>query len=356
MRFVRAVTARAVLATSLVSALAAADEPQVWLNRMNEALTTRNYDGVFFHVHGGRMETLRVIHRVDGRSVTERVVSLDGSGREFIRRDNELTCFLPDKRTVLVEKRNNEGPLLGALPKLDQATAAMYEITGGAQRSRLMGRDARLVLVNPRDGYRYGYRLWIDEATAMPLKTQLCDERGDVIEQIVFSNLSMPASIPDSAFEPEVDTRGFRWLRNDQTRVASTSPVLWDALRLPPGFQLTTRGQQAMPGSKHAVSHLVFSDGIASVSVFVESREGSEPSMAGTTQLGSSSAYSTIVDGHQVTAVGEVPATTVRFIATQVRATSGNVVQAKPRTRLTEQPVAAPPGAPRAGLAPAPSP
>ena len=323
MRLVSAIAAGAML----VAGLAAADEPHVWLTRMNEALTTRNYDGVFFHVHGGRMETLRVIHRVDGKHVTERLVSLDGSGREFIRRGNELTCYLPDRRTVLVEKRKSDGPLLGALPKLDQSSASMYEIKGGAQRARLMGRDARLVSVNPRDGYRYGYRLWIDEATAMPLKTQLCDERGEVIEQIVFSNLTMPATIPDSAFEPQVDTRGFRWLRNDQPVVAGPAPVLWEAMRLPPGFRLTTRGQQAMPGAKQTVSHLVFTDGIASVSVFVEARETTAPPMEGTTQLGSSSAFSTIVDGHQVTAVGEVPPNTVRFIATQV----------KPRSRAVER-------------------
>jgi len=332
----------------LVAGLAAADEPHVWLTRMNEALTTRNYDGVFFHVHGGRMETLRVIHRVDGKHVTERLVSLDGSGREFIRRGNELTCYLPDRRTVLVEKRKSDGPLLGALPKLDQSNASMYEIKGGAQRARLMGRDARLVSVNPRDGYRYGYRLWIDEATAMPLKTQLCDERGEVIEQIVFSTLTMPAKIPDSAFEPQVDTRGFRWLRNDQPVVAEPAPVLWEAMRLPPGFRLTTRGQQAMPGAKQAVSHLVFTDGIASVSVFVEARETTAPPMEGTTQLGSSSAFSTMVDGHQVTAVGEVPPNTVRFIATQV----------KPRGRVIERSADSmppPAGGAQPALAPTPN-
>ncbi|MCB1626045.1 MAG: MucB/RseB C-terminal domain-containing protein [Pseudomonadales bacterium] len=346
MRFVSAVTASAIL----VAGIAAADEPHVWLTRMNEALTTRNYDGVFLHVHGGRMETLRVIHRVDGQRVTERLISLDGSAREFIRRDNELTCYLPDKRTVLVEKRKSDGPLLGALPKLDQTTTSMYEITGGAQRARLMGRDARLVSVTPRDGYRYGYRLWIDEATAMPLKTQLCDEHGDVIEQIVFSNLSMPARIPDSAFEPQVDTRGFRWLRNDQQLATATAPVLWEAMRLPPGFRLTTRGQQAMPGSKQSVSHLVFTDGIASVSVFVEARADTVPPLEGSTQLGSSSAFSTIVDGHQVTAVGEVPATTVRFIATQVKPRSPASERAAERSSAPPMP-----GAARSALAPTPN-
>ena len=91
-------------------------EPKEWLERMNKALTTRNYVGVFTHVHGGRVETLRIIHRVRGRDVSERLLSLDGSGREFIREGDELTCYFPDKRTVLVERRSPDGPLLGALP------------------------------------------------------------------------------------------------------------------------------------------------------------------------------------------------------------------------------------------------
>ena len=90
-------------------------EPKEWLERMNQALTTRNYVGVFTHMHGGRVETLRIIHRVRGRDVSERLLSLDGSGREFIREGDELTCYFPDKRKVLVERRAPDGPLLGAL-------------------------------------------------------------------------------------------------------------------------------------------------------------------------------------------------------------------------------------------------
>ncbi len=305
--------------SALLAAAADADEPREWLARMNEALSTRNYDGQFFHVHGGRIESLRIIHRVEGGRVTERLVSLDGSGREFIRRGNELTCYLPDKRVVLVERRKSDGPLLGALPAFDTTAVAMYDIKGGVERTRLMNREARLVIVNPRDDFRYGYRLWIDEATAMPLKTQLCDERGRVLEQIVFSSLSLPARIPDSVFEPQVNTAGFRWLR-DAERVAAAEhePGLWDAMRLPPGFRMTTRASQAMPGSDQPASHLVFSDGIASVSVFVEARNANSPP-EGPSRLGSSSAFSTVTDGHRITAVGEVPPTTVRFIATQVK-------------------------------------
>jgi sigma-E factor negative regulatory protein RseB len=288
---------------------------------MNHALTARNYIGVFTHNHGGRVETLRIIHRVRGNDVSERLLSLDGPGREFIREGNELTCYFPDKHSVLVEQRAPDGPLLGALPAIGDSDSLVYEIRGG-ERERLLGRTTHVVELQPRDEYRYGYRLWIDEQTSMPLKTQLCGASGEVIEQIVFSNIDMPERIPDSMFKPQVDASNYTWLRADRKPVNTSTSALWEAMKLPPGFWMATRSLQAMPGSSEPVAHLVFTDGIASVSVFVEPRKADSRPAEGPARVGSSSAFSTVVDGHQVTAVGEVPPTTVEFIANQVKATS----------------------------------
>jgi sigma-E factor negative regulatory protein RseB len=311
----------ATLSMLLAAGVALGAEPKEWLERMNKALTTRNYVGVFTHVRGTRAETLRIIHRVRGRDVSERLLSLDASGREFIREGDELTCYFPDRREVLVERRAPDGPLLGALPSLADGDSRVYEIRGG-ERQRLLGRTTRVVALHPRDEYRYGYRLWIDEQTSMPLKTQLCDRSGRVIEQILFSSIDLPERIPDSMFKPQVDASNFRWLRADRRVASAAAPALWEAMRLPPGFRMATRSNQAMPGSSEPVAHLVFTDGVASVSVFVEPRKPDDKPAQGPTRVGSSSAFSTVVDGHQVTAVGEVPPNTVQFIATQVKSTS----------------------------------
>jgi sigma-E factor negative regulatory protein RseB len=309
------------LSMLLVAGMALGAEPKEWLERMNKALTTRNYVGVFTHVRGTRAETLRIIHRVRGRDVSERLLSLDASGREFIREGDELTCYFPDKRTVLVERRAPDGPLLGALPSMaDGGDSQVYEIRGG-ERERLLGRTSRVVALHPRDEYRYGYRLWIDEETFMPLKTQLCDQNGQVIEQILFSSIDLPERIPDSMFKPQVDAANYRWLRADRRVASAASPALWDAMRLPPGFRIASRANQAMPGSSEPVAHLVFTDGVASVSVFVEPRKPDAKGTEGPARVGSSSAFSTVVDDHQVTVVGEVPPNTVKFIATQVKST-----------------------------------
>ena len=311
----------ATLSMLLAAGAALSAEPKDWLERMNKALTTRNYVGVFTHMRGTRTETLRIIHRVKGRDVSERLLSLDASGREFIRQGDELTCYFPDKRTVLVERRAPDGPLLGALPSLaDGGDSEVYEIRGG-QRERMLGRTTRVVALHPRDEYRYGYRLWIDEETSMPLKTQLCDRSGQVIEQILFSSIDLPERIPDSMFKPQVDASNYRWLRADRRVATTAAPAMWEAMRLPPGFRLSIRSNQSMPGSSEPVEHLVFTDGVASVSVFVEPRKRDAKPAEGPARVGSSSAFSTVVDDHQVTAVGEVPPGTVKFIATQVKST-----------------------------------
>src|SRR5438067_1598407 len=254
--------------------------PTHWLERMNQALTTRNYDGTFSHWHGGHVEMLRIIHRVQDGTVSERLASLDGSGREFVRTGASLSCYLPDKRTVVVERHPPEESLVG-FPAVTDQTASFY------------------------------------------------DTHGHVIEQIVFASLTLPSRIPDSAFKTEVSTEGFQWLRNETPPPAQAGGTMagetmaWSAMRLPPGFKMTGRSAQTLPGSTDPVDHLVFTDGLASVSVFVEPQgaaKAGESPVAETAEVGSSSAFSTVVDGHKITAMGEVPPDTVRFIASQVKA------------------------------------
>lgn len=319
----------------------AADEPRVWLEKMNRALATRNYDGTFFHLSGGRVETMRIVHRVRAGRVTERLVSLDGSGREFVRNNDELTCYLPDQHTVLVEPRQDRGPFLGSLPQFGAAVDEFYRFES-LPNSRVLGRPARVIMVNPRDQFRFGYRIWLDDTTAMPLKTQLCDSRGQVIEQVLFARLDMPENIPDSDLTPAVHTEGMRWVRQGASH-DSPSPALsgYRATELPPGFRLTVSGEQTLGGATEPATHLVYSDGLATVSVFVEApreptsgtddkpRAPAEPPMQGLARVGSGYAFSTMVQGHQVTAVGEVPAQTVETIAHSVRSFNGNDLPAR---------------------------
>jgi sigma-E factor negative regulatory protein RseB len=350
------------LVMSAVAAAADADDPRQWLERMNQALVTRNYDGTFAFWQNGKVDMLRIIHRVKEGQVSERMVAL-GSGREIIRSGGELARYLPDQRMVIVEKRSEQDPLLGNFPTFDQASTAFYDIKQ-VKRTRIYHRDARLISVTPKDEFRYGYRLWIDEGTAMPLRTELCDGRGRVIEQLVLAENKdfriNVKDIPDSEFQPEVSTQGFVWRRSESDigRVVANNIARdrWNATRLPPGFRNIMQAAQSMPGTTGRVEHFVFSDGLASVSVFVETQvitgpaaaapadpnasarvpNANAPPMAATAnevaQFGSTSAFSTVVEGRKITAVGEVPPETVRAIANSLQSVGqpANPMQAQP--------------------------
>ncbi len=296
-----------------VSGAAVAEEARDWLDRMNRAVEELNYEGTFVHMHDGRAETHYIVHRYMDGLVSERIISLDGAGREIVRHEEEVTCILPDQRTVLVENRRTASPLAAALPGYSEALADHYQLAL-LGRERVAERSTRVLEIRPRDAFRYGYTLWLDQATAMPLRSQVTDEQGEIVEQILFTSLSMPEYIPASALSPTTPTEGYTWLRRQEQAVASTQ-VGWRAGRLPAGFRLTGASVGMMADSRFPVQHLVYSDGLASVSVFVEDPQAQAEWPLGLARLGGANAFSLRHAGRLVTAVGEVPALTVETIA-----------------------------------------
>jgi len=297
-------------------------EARDWLERMNRALAERSYDGVFLHMRGGHSESMRILHRVRDGETCERLVSLDGSGREFVRRGGELSYVLPDQRLVLTEERPRGAGLLPTFPRIDDRNADFYELSA-VKRVRLMDRDARLIALQPRDPYRYGYRVWIDARTHMPLKTELYDSGGVVLERIAFASLVMLRDIPDKTFDLPAGTERFQKLRSRLVRAEPAQNEqlrVWSTARLPQGFRLTQWGEQTLPGSDRAMSHLVFSDGLASVSVFIGADMTPGTAATAVAPQGAASTVTTVIDGRPVVVVGEVPIRTARMIASELRA------------------------------------
>ena len=347
---IRPISLFAAALAALSTAHAGDREARQWLERMSEALATRNYEGRFFHLRDSRSESMRIFHRVDKGKVPERLVSLDGSGREIIRNQTEVICYLPDRRTVLVEKRTGDNPLLAAVPAYNEELEAHYNIERGPF-TKALGRRTQVIMVQPRDQFRYGYRLWLDDETAMPLKSQLCDRNGNVIEQILFAELNFRDRIPADSLKPSITGEGFRWVRQDgPPRVLAGQVGGWDVIRLPAGFRLTTWRLQIIAGSNVPVQHLVYSDGLASVSVFIEPSDPQAQPMRGLAKVGAAFAFSRALDGHLVTAVGEVPPVTVEAIAAGVTKDEAKLAppetQAEPRQEPAAPAVSHQPGSP----------
>jgi sigma-E factor negative regulatory protein RseB len=298
----------------------AAEEAREWIDKMTRAVQTLTYDATFVYLHGTQLETMRIIHQADETGERERLISLNGTPREIIRNNDLVVCFLPDSNSVLVERSQPRRPFSAAVGLDTERLLDKYEFTV-LGRDRMVGRAARVIAIQPRDEYRYGYRLWLAEDTGMLLKSDLVNEAGQAIEQVMLTSLEIVDRVPQGAFEPAVNSDDYVWYRAD----GGTSPQpladtekRWQLARLPAGFELKLHQLQAMPGSEEPVEHLMVSDGLASVSVFIEQADTEREVLTGTSYMGAVNAYGTHVAGHQVTVVGEVPQATVVLIGESI--------------------------------------
>ncbi len=308
-----------VLSFFICSTAFAADTAHEWLKKINQAARHLEYEGTFVYQHDDQLEAMHIFHKVKNNLVKERLVSLNGAPREIIRDEHEVRCYWPDKNSVMVEYHKADGKGFPAiLPDHLKDLDAYYTMQMG-DVERITGRMAQLVIISPVDSYRYGYHLWADKDTGLLLKADLVDAKDDVLEQFMFTQISIGKKIPDSDLAPGMPDKDMVWYReNDSTGDASGKPG-WTATSLPKGFHLSLHVMRYMPMRKQPVEHLVYTDGLAAVSVFIEKQEkGAKPFMLGPSRMGALHAMGVRVDNYQITAVGEVPAETVALIGGSV--------------------------------------
>lgn len=294
---------------------AADDDPQQSINRMVQASQTMNYDGTFVYRNGATMQSMRIIHRFGADGERERLVALSGAAREVLRDRERVTCILPDRQSVVVAKSRPRSFPHSKLFESDAGYAGFYTLSvhGG---ERIAGRHTKLVAVNPHDRFRYGYRLWMDLDTGLLLKSELINEHDEVVEQLVYTNIDLPAVISDKLLEPEISGAGYTWYRDDEVAPAATGGEPgWYPDWLPDGFALNNHTRDTILSSSDPVEHLVFSDGLASLSIFIERLDTASKPLAGLDSMGAVNAYGSMLDGFQITVVGEVPAATVERVA-----------------------------------------
>jgi sigma-E factor negative regulatory protein RseB len=298
-------------------ALADLDEPGVWLDRMSAAVKTSNYEGTVVRIRNGEAEALKVVHTFADGVIRERVVAQEGNGLEIIRNGNEVHCILPDQKKVLVEQWNDQSTLFSTLPSSDIRFGSEYDVSI-VREDRVAGRPANMLAIRPHDEYRYGYRIWLDIATGFPLQTKLIGTDGLAIEQIKFVEIDLNKEINTGALAPSHSTENFRWFNQTDVHVTRAVETAWVSDNLPQGFRPISTHEEKMSNSDEYVVHILYSDGLANVSVFIAALN--DDIAQGESSVSGSNAYSAVVDGHHVTAVGKVPAMTLQQIATTMRA------------------------------------
>ncbi len=290
--------------------------PNEWLDRMTSVVSQIDYRGTVIRRKNGRAEALKVVHRVVDGVVREKVTTQEGNSLEIIRNGDEVHCILPDQKSVLIEKWGEQSTLFATLPSSEVRFGNEYDLSI-VREERVAGRRALLLAIRPHDGFRFGHRLWLDRETAFPLRTELVGADGSLIEQLKFADISFDSDIPDQALMPSLSLDNFTWYAEPARVDTVDVETDWVSADLPDGFRVLSTRTRQMPGVDKPVTHIVYSDGLATVSVFVA--EHPDPEIAERYQVGAANSYTTMIADHQVTAVGEVPAVTVQRIASSMR-------------------------------------
>lgn len=313
-----------VLLATAVSAAAESGEGPDWLMKINNAARELNYTGTFVYVEGHRIESMRVTHRASDGDMRQRIYSLNGAPREVIRDDEQVWCYIPDKKVGLHAYRQvSKQGFPNLLPRGLEHLVKYYNVYMGAE-GRTADRQAQQIMVVPKDEFRYGYDLWADKETGLLLKAALLDQHKEPIEQYLFTNVEIGGEIAVEKLEPVTPKAELVWY-GDATLGKFSSPAEemlsgnWTIGDVPEGFSLTRKIKRLSPMREKMVEHYVYSDGLATVSVFVEKLEDdSGVRISGINKMGAVHAFGREIDGHQVTVVGEVPSQTVDLIGTSV--------------------------------------
>ena len=314
-------TAAAYIALSglfIGAVVVAADDitPSEWLDRMSSAVQTTNYEGTVVRLQDGKVEAFEVVHTIADGVVREKVIFKDGNGLEIIRNGNEVHCIFPDRQSVLVEEWNDQSTLFSTLPSSDLRFGSEYDVSIDSFE-RVAGHKAVMLAIRPHDNYRYGHRIWLDIKTGFPLQTQLLGDDNVPLEQVKFANIDIHPDILASALAPSYSTDNWKWYSEPRRKAKREVETDWVGDDIPAGFRVMSTKQELLPGSDDPVTHILYSDGLASVSVFIAA--GNEKQTVKRSRVGASNSYSTNIDEFRVTAVGEVPDTTVERIASSMR-------------------------------------
>ena len=289
------------------------------LQAMHDATRRLNYDGIFVYQRGGHLDSMRIVHKYDQGTEVERLISLSGPAREVLRDGTLVTCLFADGQEAMVEK-NPPRDLIGigfSAPVEQLVGHYGFSMRG---KDRVAGRHAVVVSIDPVGADRYGYRLWVDAQSKLLLKSMILGPGGRTLEQVQFTQIVILDAVPDEHLRAEIAGTEFTWRTDNDGGAGERKAVesSWSVQWLPNGFELKDSNIQSMATSAMPVSHLVYSDGLAMVSVFVEELiEGAEQ-LQGSSSRGAVNAFSRVANNHQITVVGEVPLPTVKQIAHSV--------------------------------------
>jgi sigma-E factor negative regulatory protein RseB len=293
---------------------------------MANASRQLNYSGTFVYQHADRIETSRIAHFVNpAGGEFEKLETLDGPAREVIRTNDQVTCYLPDAKTVIIEKRSaRRFPAL--LPESLSGVADNYAVS--VADGPRAGYECQVVVLEPRDKLRYGHQFCAETRSGLPLRARTLSEKNQPLESFAFTELKIGGSFSRDQVRSRYAAKSRDWKIDSSTLVLRDVPTDtgWTLTRQPAGFRKLTELKRSISGRAVMVSHIVYSDGVAAVSVFIEPLPKTLPKTRPARSLshqGAVNIYVRPVADHLVTVLGETPAATVMQIANSLEFRSG---------------------------------
>lgn len=287
-----------------------ADEVQDWLSRMGQAEQQQSFQGTFVYERNGSFSTHNIWHRAQDGKVRERLLQQDGSAQEVLRVDGRTQCV---SGALVPGLGNTEGTARALDP---QKLKNWYDLAI-IGKSRVAGRPAVIISLTPKDQHRYAFELHVDRETGLPLKSLLLNDKGQLLERFQFTRLNTDEP-SESDLQASAECKAVAQGAGKSAGVKAA----WHSDWLPPGFELTSSTVRKDPDTNVQVSSLMYDDGLARFSVFLEPLNGATVTDT-RTQLGPTAAVSrrlTTPQGEMmVTVVGEIPIGTAERIALSMR-------------------------------------
>lgn len=293
-----------------------ADEASDILNQMSTAVRSLDYQGSFTYEHAGRVDTLRVFHAGSSGRERERLVALNGPRSELVRDGAEVTCTQADGTTTVYSTSNGRG-LLPLVPTTDSSALGEHYDIKRIGDDRVAGYRADVIDVVPRDRFRYGYRLWLERDTRLLLRSIVTDAERRPLEQVMFVSLDIGTPPAEADLAPQNRGATTATVAAPATELVVRGSPHWQVATPPAGFVFIS-ARRPRQGPAQA-EHLVYSDGLATVSVYIEPRGDAAAGYDTLAGRGTINVFSQVQDEWRITVLGDVPIATVRAMGESVR-------------------------------------
>ncbi len=315
---VRCIAGMALL-TGILSAPADADSVSELLSKTAKATETVSYKGTYMYSRGFETETMQVYHRVEPDGFKARILSLNGDESEIIRSEKGVWCYFPDRKEGFFKARDKDFFRLPDISAESIPELKKYYLITLDGEDRIADRTAYRLKFEPRDSYRYGANIWIDEESGLPLRSDLLNQDLEIIDKYMFVEITVNEQIHESDLMPSASGDDYVWNFSAANNVwVSDEASSLTVSMIPDGFKKIKHVRSQLESGEK--EQMVFSDDLATVSLFSQKLDQIEVNgiFTGSSQLGSVNAYGRVVEGYQITVLGEVPVDTVIAIGDSV--------------------------------------